>query len=163
MAVVQSPFSSYEITGAECGAKVYYCDSAGPPTAGTYNVGDLAIAMPVTGGVAPTSATPFGWRCTTAGTPGTWTVIGGASSSAGTSAVASATTVTITSRVTHISGTATINTITYTGTVPGAEIAFIPDGAFVTGTSGNIGHASTGVVNVVMLLVFDGTKWYPSY
>jgi len=40
------------------------------PTAGTYAVGDQIFNS------TPSIATPLGWQCTTAGTPGTWTMMG---------------------------------------------------------------------------------------
>lgn len=85
-------------------------------------------------------------------------------------AVASASTIAPGSRVFHVTGTTTINTIT----VPSActqvsgsscELKMIPDGAFATSTSGNIALASTAVVNKVLTMTYDANtaKWYPSY
>ncbi|HMJ02426.1 MAG TPA: hypothetical protein VK506_05765 [Conexibacter sp.] len=55
-----------------------------------------------------------------------------------------------------------------TVTVPAActstcTLAIVPDAAFTTDTTGNISLASTAVINKVLFLVWDGTKWNPSY
>lgn len=46
------------------------------PTAGTWAVGDTIFNS------APASGDPFGWRCTTAGTPGTWEALASGSAPA---------------------------------------------------------------------------------
>ena len=70
----------------------------------------------------------------------------------------------------HISGTSAISLITlpYTGFI--GTITVIPDGAFTLATGGvqaannyPIGLASTAAIGKVMILAFDGTKWWPSY
>jgi hypothetical protein len=78
-------------------------------------------------------------------------------------AVASATTITPTGAVFHVSGTTPVATINlpYAGFV--GEITIIPDGLFTTTTAGNIGLASVMVVGKANLMTYDGTKWYPSY
>jgi len=84
-------------------------------------------------------------------------------------AIASATTIAPTSPVFHVTGTATVSTITPpTGcTAAGwsCKIMIIPDGAFLTATGGNIALATTAVVNRVLEMIYDpGTSlWYPSY
>lgn len=72
-------------------------------------------------------------------------------------------TITPTSTFHHVSGTATINTITvpYPGFV--GPITLFPNGVWALGTSGNIAVASTAVVNKPLFVTFDGTAWYPSY
>ena len=75
--------------------------------------------------------------------------------------VASATSITITGDIFHVTGALTINTIT--GGQSGQEIVLIPDSAFTLGTSGNIAIASTAIVGRAMALYFYGTKWYPDY
>lgn len=78
--------------------------------------------------------------------------------------IASAATIAPTTFLTHVSGTTTIATITVP---PGCEltcqIALVPDGLWATSTGGNISLASTAVVNKVLILTWDGTKWNPSY
>jgi trimeric autotransporter adhesin len=80
------------------------------------------------------------------------------------SAVASATTITPTGMIFHVTGTTAIATInlpyaTFTG-----SITIIPDGAFTTTTTGgNIALASTAVLSRAIIFTYDGSKWYPSY
>lgn len=78
-------------------------------------------------------------------------------------AVASASTITPTGSVFHVTGTTTISTINppYTGFT--GCITIIPDGIFLTNTSGNIAIASTSVVSKAICFTYDGTKWYPTY
>jgi hypothetical protein len=81
-------------------------------------------------------------------------------------AIASASTIAPTSGITHITGTATISTITIPtvlyGTFRGC-LTLIPDGLWSTTTGGNIAIASTAVVGKVLTMCDDGTSWYPSY
>jgi hypothetical protein len=81
--------------------------------------------------------------------------------------IASAGTVAPTKRITFISGTAAIATITPPAPIAstGGEITFIPTGIYTTTTAGNIGLASTAVVGKAMTFFYDVTsnKWYPSY
>ena len=79
------------------------------------------------------------------------------------SVVTSAATITPTGPVFHVSGTTTINTINLPATGFTGSITIIPDGAFATGTSGNIAIASTAVVSKALRMTYDGTKWYPDY
>lgn len=84
----------------------------------------------------------------------------------GTGAVlASASTITPTSRVHHVSGTSTVSTIGAAGMIDGEILTLIPDAAFATTTGGNIALGTTGVVNRAIRFVWDATaaKWYPSY
>jgi len=76
--------------------------------------------------------------------------------------VASASAITPTGPVFHVTGTSLISTIqanSYT------QITMIPDGIFTTNTGGNIAIASTAVVNKALIFTYDPTlsKWYPSY
>jgi len=75
--------------------------------------------------------------------------------------VASATSITITGDLFHVTGIIEINTIA--GGQKGQEIVIIPDAAFTLGVTGNIAIASTGVISRAMALYFDGTKWFPGY
>ena len=76
--------------------------------------------------------------------------------------LASATTVTLTNCFHHISGTAAIvNLIAPKGFT--GPVYLIPDGLWTTTTGGNIALASTAVVNKVLIMVYDGALWYPSY
>lgn len=79
--------------------------------------------------------------------------------------VSSATSITPTGKIFHVTGTTTVQTIVlpYTGFV--GPLVIIPDGVFVTGLTGNIALASTTVVGKALSYYYDvGTsKWYPSY
>lgn len=73
-------------------------------------------------------------------------------------------TITPTSGIHHVSGTAEIATITVPTNFYGGCITLIPDGVFTTtATGGNISLASTGVPNKALLMCYDGVKWNPSY
>lgn len=84
-------------------------------------------------------------------------------------AIASASSITPTSAIHHITGTTQINTITapsqFAAAGMGGCLRLIPDGAFTTGTSGNIAIASNAVVSRTLELCYDNgtSKWYPSY
>jgi len=78
-------------------------------------------------------------------------------------AVASATTITPTGMIFHVTGTTAIATINLPFTGFTGTITIIPDGAFTTTTAGNIALASTAVVSKALTMTYDGTKWYPSY
>jgi len=75
--------------------------------------------------------------------------------------LASANDVTITHPIHHVSGAAAIANLIppFPGFI--GEITLIPDGAFTTVATGNIGAASTAVVGRAAAVIFDGTKWYP--
>jgi hypothetical protein len=79
------------------------------------------------------------------------------------SVVSSASTITPTSLIFHVSGTTTISTINIPFTGWTGQITIIPDGLFLTTTGGNIAIASSAIVNKALIMTFDGTKWYPSY
>lgn len=78
-------------------------------------------------------------------------------------AVASATTITPTGQIFHVTGTTAIATINLPFTGFTGSITIIPDGIFTTTTAGNIALASTAAVNKALIMTYDGTKWYPSY
>jgi hypothetical protein len=84
-------------------------------------------------------------------------------------ALASAATIAPTSPIHHITGTTQITTITapanFTVSGMGGCIVFIPDGAWTTGTTGNIALASTATVSRALTMCYDNgaSKWYPSY
>jgi hypothetical protein len=77
--------------------------------------------------------------------------------------VASASTISTTGSVFHVTGTTAINTINipYTGFT--GSITIIPDAEFTFGTSGNIGGGQTycAIANKPIVLTYDGTKWWP--
>ena len=75
--------------------------------------------------------------------------------------LASAAAITITHPIHHVSGALAIDTINppFQGFI--GDITLIPDGAFTTVATGNIGAASTAVVGRAAVITFDGTKWYP--
>lgn len=76
--------------------------------------------------------------------------------------VASATTVTITGTVTHISGTTTITSVSGTGHVAGHRITLIFDGILTFTDGSNLKLAGDFVTSAddSITLVFDGTNWY---
>jgi hypothetical protein len=95
---------------------------------------------------------------------GQWLVTGHhASGSSIGAAVASASTIAASGPIFHVTGTATINTISVPFSGFTGNITLIPDGVFATGTSGNIAIASTSVIGKTLIMTYDGTKWYPSY
>jgi hypothetical protein len=77
--------------------------------------------------------------------------------------VASASTISTTGSVFHVTGTTAINTINipYTGFT--GSITIIPDAEFTFGTSDNIGGGQTycAIANKPIVLTYDGTKWWP--
>lgn len=81
--------------------------------------------------------------------------------------IASATTIAPTAPITFISGTS--NIVTITPPVPilatGGSLTFIPTGAFVSNTAGNIALGTTAVVSMALVMTWDAStaKWYPSY
>lgn len=79
-------------------------------------------------------------------------------------ALASAATITPTSAIHHVTGTAAISTITPPSGFSG-NIWLIPDGAWTMTTGGNIAIGVTAVVNQVLAMTYDPTPalWYPSY
>lgn len=83
-------------------------------------------------------------------------------------AIASATTITITNAIHHVTGTTEIDKINVPQGFSGS-VKLIPDGAFTTAVvaapNGNIAKASTAVVGQVMILTYDPatSKFYPSY
>jgi hypothetical protein len=84
-------------------------------------------------------------------------------------ALASAATIAPANPMQHVTGTTQITTITapanFTATGMGGCMVLIPDGAWTTGTSGNIALASSATVGRAMTMCYDSgtSKWYPSY
>ena len=77
--------------------------------------------------------------------------------------VASASTITPTGNVFHVTGTTTINTIDTTGINAGTTITLIFDGALTVSNAGNIlppGGAFVSTANDTLTLVYDGTSWF---
>lgn len=80
-------------------------------------------------------------------------------------AVASAASITVTSRVVHVTGTTPIDSIDASaGALMSEPIVLIPDGAFTMTTAGNIARALKATVGIPITLVYDDAlgKWYPS-
>lgn len=80
--------------------------------------------------------------------------------------LSSGATITPTNLIHHVTGTSAVATITVPAAISSAGggcVYLIPDGAFTTNTTDNIGLASTGVVGKTLIECWDGTKWYPSY
>lgn len=85
-------------------------------------------------------------------------------SSTASEVISSASTIAPTHSIFHVSGTTQVNTITVPSQCTATcTVDMIPDAAFATGTSGNISLGSTAVVNKVLHMTWDGTKWNPSY
>jgi len=84
-------------------------------------------------------------------------------------ALASAATIAPTSPMHHVTGTTQITTITapanFAVSGMGGCVVLIPDGAWSTATTGNIGLASTATVSKALTMCYDSgtSKWYPSY
>jgi len=85
----------------------------------------------------------------------------------GAPTVASATTIAPTKRISFISGTASITTITAPSPISqgGGTLTFIPTGIFSWGTGGNIALGGTAVVSKALEMTYDlsTAKFYPSY
>lgn len=62
----------------------------------------------------------------------------------------------------HVTGTAAITGIVFSGI---RQITIIPDGVFTWTTAGNIALAGTSVVSKALFFTYDAStlKWYPSY
>jgi hypothetical protein len=78
-------------------------------------------------------------------------------------AVASATTITLTGGIQHVTGTTPIQTINLPRVGFTGCVKLIPDAVWTLTTGGNIALASTAVVSRVMEVCYDGTSWFPSY
>lgn len=76
--------------------------------------------------------------------------------------LASAVTIVPQSSIVHVTGTAQIKTISVPKGVLG-QLWLIPAAAFTTATGGNIAKASTAVANQLLIMVYDGSQWFPSY
>lgn len=81
--------------------------------------------------------------------------------------LASATTITPTNAVHHVTGTTAVATITVPAGLPdGFVLSIIPEGVFATTTAGNIGLVSSAtVVKRTLTMTWDASlaKWFPSY
>lgn len=77
--------------------------------------------------------------------------------------VASATTITLTGGIQHVTGTTAITTISLPRTGYTGCVKLIPDGIWTLATGGNIAIAATAVVSRTMEVCYDGTAWFPSY
>lgn len=75
--------------------------------------------------------------------------------------VASGDAIYVSSPIHHVTGTAEINRIEapvgFTG-----PVWLIADGGWTLGTSGNIGSPATPKANTVLMVVYDGYKWFPA-
>lgn len=70
-------------------------------------------------------------------------------------------TITVSNYIHHVSGTATIQTIVATANFTGS-VKLIADGAWSTGTSGNIQLAVAATPGRVYEFTYNGTTWYPT-
>jgi hypothetical protein len=78
--------------------------------------------------------------------------------------IASASTIAPTAATVHVTGTATIGTITAPASCAlGCSVYLIADGAWAVSTAGNIDVAFTAVTNAAYQFTYDPgtTKWYP--
>lgn len=64
--VSAADFSATGLTGSTAGMRWVGATTGGPPTTGAHVVGDAVVDRSTAAG------SPFGWKCTVAGTPGTW-------------------------------------------------------------------------------------------
>lgn len=117
-------FSASGLTGATAASRYVGATASGAPASGTFAVGDFVIDQ-----------TGYVWVCTTAGTPGTWTKVGGGGSG-GLAAVAS----TGTSGTPLVNGTG--NLISWTAPNDGALHAF-----FIALIANCTSAATGGLVN----------------
>lgn len=131
---------------------------SGAPTSGTSGSGAGFAGL---GSMYRDSATGYTYKNTGTAASPTWS-LSALSSIAGAVLVSSATIVP-TNLIHHVSGTVAIATITLPNANFQGPITLIPDAAFTTVTTGNISLASTGVINKSLIMVYDGTKWNPSY
>lgn len=112
-------------------------------------------------GATPTPCSTSDWRCAL--------FLYGIQLADGIGAsITSASTITPTNRVHHITGTAAITTIVPpTSQAAGFSGIFcaIPDAAFTTTTAGNIALATNAIVNRQLCWSYDpaASKWFPSY
>lgn len=123
----------------------YVPNTAAPSiTGGTINSAPIGATIPSTGAFTSLSTTN-----TIASTVGT--------------AIASAATIAPTAEITHVTGTASITTITipsgYSAKVGGC-ITLVADGAWKTAVGGNIYVAMTATPGVPYQACYDGSKWY---
>jgi hypothetical protein len=63
----------------------------------------------------------------------------------------------------HVSGALAIVTIPVPWPGFTGRVTFIPDAGFTWTAAGNIALAGSAVVNKALDMVYDGTKWNPSY
>ncbi len=78
--------------------------------------------------------------------------------------LASAATITPTNIFHDVTGTTTINTVTApAGIQAGQRITLRAKGLWLLGTSGNVQVGVTAVIDSLLDLLWDGTKWNPSY
>lgn len=77
--------------------------------------------------------------------------------------LSSASSITPTAAIHPISGIVAISTINvpYAGWT--GQVTLIPTGIWATNLLGNIGLASVAVVGKILILTYDGTKWWPNY
>lgn len=80
------------------------------------------------------------------------------------SSLSSGTTITPTNFLHEVTGVTTVQTITApAGIQAGQMLILVPKGIFLIGTSGNVQIGIAGVVDKALILVYDGSKWIPTY
>lgn len=69
-----------------------------------------------------------------------------------------------TAQVFPVSGSGTISTITASGGMqPGDKLYLLPLSGWITNTSGNIMAATNAIIGKVLVMTWDGSKFWPSY
>lgn len=111
------------------------------------------------------TATGDSFDCLGVTTAGQWVKTSSPGVTTVGTSVASATSITPTAQVFPVSGTTAIATIVVpAGFKPGMSITILPSGIWATTTAGNIAViTSATVVSRALIMVWNGTKWYPSY
>jgi hypothetical protein len=152
-------------TGNEtiAGTKTFTSSIVGNVTGDVSGTATNAINLTGSGTVSATTTGGAGLTPTNATNSTNATRLTGNFLNTSGSNVASASTISTTGSVFHVTGTTEINTINipYTGFT--GSITIIPDAEFTFGTSGNIGGGQTycAIANKPIVLTYDGTKWWP--
>ena len=105
------------------------------------------------------------WDCLGVTTSGQWVQTNGAFLPIiGTTVASAAAQIAMTGSYTKVSGVAAVTGITVpAGAAAGFTFAIEPTGAFTWTSGGNIILAGSAVVGKILYMVWNGTKWVPSY
>lgn len=143
---VNAALSVTGLTGAIAASRYAGATASGAPTTGTFVVGDFVIDH--TGAI---------WICTTAGTPGTWTVVGG---SGGGGATLSANTFTGNQTAPAFGSSGLGTNVNATSRYVGATTSGAPTGATTTFVVGDFVVDQSGKVWICVTAGAPGT-WVP--